>query len=132
MTDRENVTFDPPKRDIQAAQRDIESRRDIRDMGGVGGGISTRKSRDFFKGNFDVTGECHAPDVTANVTVKRDISACRLRHHAANVTSTTKPATTWLHIGAMNVLADHKAGIHVDPAKLALARSVLGLTKEVS
>ncbi len=36
-----------------------------------------------------------------------------------------KGAMNWTHIAAMNTLADHKAGVTVDPVKLAAARALL-------
>lgn len=41
------------------------------------------------------------------------------------MTETTKPVGTWLHIGALNVIADAEAGKPVDPAKLELAKRLL-------
>jgi len=41
------------------------------------------------------------------------------------VTETLKPVGTWLHIGALNLIADAEAGKPVDPAKLELARRLI-------
>lgn len=36
-----------------------------------------------------------------------------------------KGAMNWTHIAAMNTLADHAAGVTVDPVKLAAARALM-------
>jgi hypothetical protein len=47
------------------------------------------------------------------------------RHHHPQP-SHAKTPMTWLHVAALNLIADHEAGIAVSPAKLAAARQLLG------
>lgn len=74
----------------------------------------------------------------SRVTTQRDVTdrerdsdnssspSDRSRHgHGVKQEQAQKPAT-WLHIAAMNLLADHEAGIHVEQAKLDTARRILG------
>lgn len=73
-------------------------------------------------------------DVTANrdVTVvmrdsdKASSPSGRPRHGHEKRLMSDQPKTSWMHIAAMNLIADAKAGIKVDPEKLAMAVRVLG------
>lgn len=104
--------------------------------GGVGGGyLSSTEEREIHIGKKDCHGRVSRPSVTATVTLSRRDSDSpssppgRDRHgHVSRPKQVQEqqPKTSWMHIGALNLLADHAAGIHVEPAKLELARRILG------
>ena len=60
--------------------------------------------------------------VTQSVTHGCDRSGWGQPHHMKQSKSST---TTWMHIAAMNLIADHTAGVVVDPVKLAAAQQLL-------
>ena len=90
------------------------------------------RARPLFQG--DVTVVTLPTDVTANrdVTVvtrdsdKASSPAGRPRHCHEKRLMSDQPKTSWMHVAAMNLIADAKAGIEVDPEKLAMAMRVLG------
>ena len=74
-------------------------------------------------------------DVTvSHVTKPRDVTLCSRdsdtrpygrRHHHERRPATAAKGTTWAHIAAANLIADHDAGKHVDPVKLEAARKLV-------
>ena len=81
-----------------------------------------------FGGNVTLS-RCH---VTRDVTVvmrdsdKASSPSGRPRHGHEKRLMSDQPKTSWMHIAAMNLIADANAGIEVDPEKLAMAMRVLG------
>lgn len=92
---------------------------------------SVTQQRDTLARARPPTGGCH--DVTRDTSCRdkrdvtggeRDMSACR-PHVTPAAPSIAKRPMTWLHIAALNLIADHDAGIAVDPVRLAAARSFI-------
>jgi hypothetical protein len=108
MTNPKSVTQQP---ESVTEQRDAASRARTPSSGG------------------DVTvSRCHAErDVTNRErdSDRNGHSRSRHDHEKRSLKAGPQPVSNWLQIGALNLIADHEAGIAVPEAKLELARRVV-------
>lgn len=132
MSNRASVTLATAKRDIRAESVTFSPDRDNRDKGGVGGVNYDRKGVVLPSGFSNVTGECHARMSRSEchvVTVgERDSdrpSSPSGRVHHGHESARSKPKLSWMHIAAVNLIADHKAGIAVNKVKLSAAFALM-------
>ena len=104
--------------------------------GGVGGVNYDRKGVVLLYGKRSATAKCRAEcnggSATAATVGARDSDkpsspSGRARHGHETRKGAGKEKTTWMHIGAMNLIRDHEAGIDVPASKLELAKRLLGL-----
>lgn len=104
MSDKLNVTN---------RHRSVTSRRD------------TSRAQETLRVGVTVSRVTTKRDVTVD---KRDsdIRAERSSHHHETGRKAGMEKTSWMHIAALNLVADHDAGKHVDTSKLELARRLLG------
>lgn len=102
MTQRKNVT---------EAENSVTEQRD-----------TLARARPLFQGDVTLSPVTQRSDNGARDSDTRPYGR---RHHHERRPSTAAKGTTWAHIAAANLIADHDAGKHVDPVKLEAARKLV-------